>query len=146
MKGANIEIVDKMKILGTIVKTNLSWDDNCDNLIKKVNALMQLLRGVQSFGATKIEMVHLWAIFCRSVLEQSSVVWNSSLTKKNEREMERVQKIAVRLIMGDQTEYKESLNVLKLTTQKERRNLLTVTFAKKNFGKRKNKKHICKKY
>ena len=60
LKGTNIEVVDKMKILGTIVTTNLSWDDNCDLIIKKVNARMQLLRGVQSFGATKEELVHLW--------------------------------------------------------------------------------------
>ena len=55
-------------------------------------------------------------------------------------------KIAVRLIMGDQTEYKESLNVLKLTTLTERRNLLSVTFAKKCLANQKTKKHICKKH
>ena len=101
LKGANIEIVDKMKILGTIVKTNLSWDDNCDNLIKKVNARMQLLRGVQSFAATKIEMVHLWAIFCRSVLEQSCVVWHSSLTQENSDDLERTQKTFSKLVLRE---------------------------------------------
>ena len=72
LKGKNVEMVDSMKILGTIVKTNLSWDENCAQLIKKVNSRMQLLRGVQSFGASREEMVHLWILFCRSVLEQSS--------------------------------------------------------------------------
>ena len=43
--------VDQSKILGTIVKTNLSRDDNCHELVKKVNARMQLLKGVQIFGA-----------------------------------------------------------------------------------------------
>ena len=36
LKGTNIEVVDKMKILGTIVNTNLSWDENCNLLIKKL--------------------------------------------------------------------------------------------------------------
>ena len=80
LKGKNIEIVEKMKNIGTIVNTSLSWDENCQMIIKKVNARMQLLRGVKSFGASSEEMVHLWIIFCRSVLEQSCVVWGTSIT------------------------------------------------------------------
>ena len=59
LKGNNIEIVDKMKILGTIVNDRLSWDDKCGLLIKKVNDRMRLLSGVQSFDASMEEMVHL---------------------------------------------------------------------------------------
>ena len=36
MKAANFEVVDKMKIIGTILKTNLSWHDNYDHIAKKV--------------------------------------------------------------------------------------------------------------
>ena len=99
LKGTNIQVVDKMKILGTIVTTNLSWDDNCDQIIKKVNARMQLLRGVQSFGATKAEMVHLWTLFCRSVLEQSCAVWHSSLTQENTDDLERTQKTFAKMVL-----------------------------------------------
>ena len=53
LKGTNIQIVDKMKILGTIVRTDLSWDENCSLLIKKVNARMQLLRELQHLGPLK---------------------------------------------------------------------------------------------
>ena len=77
LKGTNIDVVDKMKILGTIVDSRLSWDDNCSLIIKKVNARMQLIRSLQNFGAKTEEMVHLWTIFCRSVLEQSCVVCES---------------------------------------------------------------------
>ena len=83
LKGNNIEIVDKIKILGTIVNNQLTWDDNCNDLIRKINSRMQLIRGIQSFGATQEELVHLWKIFCRSILEQSCVVWGPSLTQEN---------------------------------------------------------------
>ena len=63
LKGKNVEMVDKMKILGTVVTSNLSWDDNCRELIRKVNSRMQLLRGVKSVGASREEMVHLWIMF-----------------------------------------------------------------------------------
>ena len=35
---------DSMKILGTIVNDRMSWDENCQYIIKKVNAPMQLYR------------------------------------------------------------------------------------------------------
>ena len=83
LKGSNIEIVDVIKILGTIIKSELNWDENCDAIIRKVNARMQLIRGLQSFEATRQEMAHFWILFCRSVLEQSCVVWGPSLTQEN---------------------------------------------------------------
>ena len=83
LKGQNIEIVDQMKILGTVIKNDLSWNDNCDMIIRKVNARIQLLRNVYSFGATTEEMVHLWVVFCRSV------VWHSSLSEENIDDIER---------------------------------------------------------
>ena len=58
LKGANIEFVDQMKILGTIINTRLSWDENCAAIISKVNARIQLIRVLQSFGASKEEMVN----------------------------------------------------------------------------------------
>ena len=38
VNGSNIEFVDQMKILGTIINTRLSWDQNCNAIIIKVNA------------------------------------------------------------------------------------------------------------
>ena len=131
LKGENIEIVDKMKILGTIVTNRLSWNENCDLLIRKVNARMALLRGVLSFGASNQEMVHLWKIFCRSVLEQSCVVWNSSLTQENITDLERTQKTFCKLVLKEKFKnYNNSLLILNLETLQERRNKLSLEFAK----------------
>ena len=131
LKGTNIQVVDQMKILGTIVKTNLSWDDNCHELVRKVNARMQLLRGVQSFGASKKEMVHLWIIFCRSVLEQSCAVWHSSLTQENIDDLERTQKTFAKLVLKEKyTTYEESLIKLNLDSLSQRRQILCLKFAK----------------
>ena len=131
LKGTNIQVVDQMKILGTIVKTNLSWDDNCHELIRKVNARMQLLRGVQSFGASKDEMVHLWIIFCRSVLEHSCGVWHSSLTQENIDDLERTQKTFTKLVLKEKyLSYEDSLIKLNLDPLSQRRQALSLKFAK----------------
>ena len=88
-----------MKILGTIINDKLTWEDNCDYLIRKVNARMELLRKALSFGATEKEMDHLWIIYCRGILEQSCAVWHSSLTQENSNDIERCQKVFAKLTL-----------------------------------------------
>ena len=120
-----------MKILGTLVTDRMSWDENCQHLIKKVNARMQLLRNIQSFGATHSEMVHLWTVFCRSVLEQSCAVWHSSLTQENTDDLERTQKSFCKIVLQENyTTYESALLKLDLETLQERRESLQLKFAK----------------
>ena len=131
LKGQNIDIVDKMKILGTVVNSDLSWTDNCSLIIKKVNNRMQLIRNIYSFGATKEEMVHLWIVFCRSVLEQSCVVWHSSLTQENREDMERTQKTFCKLLLQEKyVNYENALMKLDLLSLEKRRESLCLKFAK----------------
>ena len=93
LKQKNVEVVHKTKILGTILTDTLSWDENCSRIIQKVNARMQLLRKVWSFGSSCQEMVQLWKVFCRSILEQSCQLWDSGLTQENRNNLERTQKL-----------------------------------------------------
>ena len=131
LKGNNVEVVDSMKILGTIVNSKLSWDDNCGQLIKKVNSRMRLLRGVQSFGASVEEMVHLWILFCRSVLEQSCVVWGTSLTQENIDDLERSQKTFAKLVLRERyRDYDNALIILNLDSLQIRRQEMCLKFAK----------------
>ena len=131
VKNKNVEIVEKMKILGTIVENTLSWDENCTHLIRKVNARMQLLRNIQSFGASQKDMVHLWIVFCRSVLEQSCVVWGHSLTQENKDDLERTQKTFAKMVLKEKFKnYENAQIILNLDSLEQRRNLLYLKFAK----------------
>ena len=117
--------------MGTIVDSKLSWDDNCSMIIKKVNARMQLIRSLQSFGATTQEMVHIWILFCRSILEQSCVVWGTSLTQENKDDLERTQKTFAKLILREKYKnYDNALLLLNLDTLEKRRQDLCLKFAK----------------
>ena len=90
LNGKNIDVVNQMKILGTIITNKISWNENCNNLVRKANARMQLLRKIWSFGSTIPEMVELWKVFCRGILEQTCPLWDSSLTDQNISDLERV--------------------------------------------------------
>ena len=104
-------------------------------IVRKVNARMQLLRKVSSFGSNQEEMVHLWKVFCLSVLDQSCVVWGSGLTKENEDDLERTQKTFAKLVLGDSyTTYFEALKTLQLDPLNLRREKLTLGFAKRSLA------------
>ena len=78
----------------------------------------------------------------RSKLDQSAVVWHSSLSQKNRNDLERVQKSAVRIIIGRKYEsYSDTLRSLKMDTLLERREKLCLRFAKKSLNVE-NFKHL----
>ena len=95
-----VEIVEQSKLLGVILSDDLKWDKNTEYVVKKANLRMQLLRKVADFTTSTEEKKNIYVLFVRSILEQSCVVWHSSLTEDNSNDLERVQKSAVRIILG----------------------------------------------
>ena len=83
--------------------------------------------------ASKEEKKNIYVLYIRSILEQSCVVWHSSLTQDNENDLERVQKAAVKVILGKEypENYEQALVRGDLDTLKERRIKLCKEFAKK---------------
>ena len=66
------------------------------------------------------------------MIEQSAVVWHSSLSGKTEKGAERVQKAAIKVILGKKyTTYKDGLKLLKIDDLETRRTNLCLSFAKK---------------
>ena len=104
----------------------MSLNENCAVLVKKV------IRTVWSFGSTKEEMVHLWKTFCLSILDQSCVVWGSSLTEENRSDLERTQKTFCKLGLEEEYHsYNEALDIVGLQNLTERRKNMTLVFYQK---------------
>ena len=128
----NIEVVDKTKLLGVFISSDLKWEENTNSLVKRAYGRMQLLRKVASFTTKREDLLHIYKIFVRPILEQSCTVWSSSLTKDCIAALERVQKGAFKIILGDKYKnYEESLKQLHETDLLTRRNMLSLKFAKK---------------
>ena len=126
-----VEVLDRTRLLGTIITSDLKWDDNTANIVKKANARMQLLRKVSSFGTSRDELKIIYILFIRSLLEQSATIWHSSLTQENSDDLERIQKSAIKIIIGSSYQsYMKSLELLELETLSHRREHLCLNFAK----------------
>jgi hypothetical protein len=133
LNDESLEIVKYAKLLGVVVSDNLKWDENTTYLVKRANSRMELLRKVTSFGTSIEEKKNICILYIRSILEQSCVVWHSSLTAENAQELERIQKAAVRIILGKNFEnYEEALDRIDLQPLNVRREELCLKFAIKS--------------
>ena len=132
IQGELLQVIEKTRLLGTIITSDLRWEQNTSHIVKKANARMELLRRVASFGAKVEDLKTIYILFVRSQLEQSAVVWSSSLTGQNKADLERVQRSALKIILGPKYEsYRKALFILNLETLEERREYLCLKFAQK---------------
>ena len=127
-----IDVISSTRLLGTIIQDNLKWDNNTKELVRKANARMELLRRVANFNPPIDDLKTIYVMYVRSILEFSATVWHSSITEENRNDLERVQKTAFKIILGDRYKtYQNALNILNLETLDERRNILCLNFAKR---------------
>ena len=102
---------------------------------------MEILRKASQFGASTNDLKLIYFLYIRSQLEQSSTVWHSTLTLQNCRDLERIQKTAIRIILKNEYNgYKKSLDKLQLENLSERREFLSLNFAIKCLKNEKMKK------
>ena len=119
-------MVQETKLLGTVITDQITWDRNTEELTKKDFKRMQLLNAAAAFTSNRKDLKDIYLTFIRSIVEQSAVVCHSGLSKRNKKDIERVQKAAVRVIMGKSYKnYKKILSELKLDSLKTRRETRT---------------------
>ena len=92
---------------------------------------MQFLHKASKFTNNVKGLKQIYISQIRSKLEQSAVVWHSSLTKRNKSDLERIQKAALRVILKDRYQsYSGALKTLGIESLEKRREELCLKFAK----------------
>ena len=127
-----LETVHESKLLGTVVTSDLKWHRNTELIVKKAYKRMQILHKLVSFEVSREDMKEIYILYIRSVLEFNCQVWHSSLTEDDRIYLERVQKVACRLILQSEYDcYQKALKILQLDSLDSRRTSLCLGFAKK---------------
>ena len=127
-----LEQIRETRLLGVVITEDLTWHKNTNLVIRNSYQRMLMLHKLYEFNLPVEEMVNIYILYIRSRLEQSAVVWNSSLTKGEVLDLERVQKVALRIILGGKyTTYEQALQISGLQTLVLRRKSLCLQFAKK---------------
>ena len=127
-----IEQVSKTRLLGVIISEDLTWHANTQDLVLRANKRMLMLRKLSEFSVAKIDLITIYKLFIRSIIDQSSVVWSCSLTKEEVLSLGRIQKVALKIIYEtDYDTYENALKMSNLSTVEERHKMLSLRFALK---------------
>ena len=115
--GRPLQVVHSTKLLGITIDDKLTWAPHVSSLISSATYRLHLLRRLKKLGTPPRELASVFSIFILPRLTYASPAWSSSLNATQRKQLERVQKRAVRLILGaEYTTYQEALHALNLTT------------------------------
>ena len=83
-------------------------------------------------GVKTEDLIHIYILYIRSVLEYCSVLWHSTLTVEQSQAIERVQKTCLKIILGSEyTSYADALGYTGLELLSERRETRCLQFGLK---------------
>ena len=66
-----LEIVPETKLLGCIITSDLKFEKNTEYIIKKAYTRMSILHRLYSFNLPVDDLVHIYMMYIRSLLEQN---------------------------------------------------------------------------
>lgn len=115
-----IKSVMKQKDLGITITSDLKWETHISQIVKKANSMTYLIQ--KAFKDLSREMIlKLYKTYVRPKLEYVQSIWNPHYVKDIE-QLERVQRRITRLPQElKDMPYEARLDLLNLTTLKERR-------------------------
>ena len=131
LSNKKLDLVEKTNLLGIMVSSDLSWENNTDFIVQRCNQRIWILRRLKKLGARINDLLDVFKQI-RSIAEYAVPVWNFSLTGRQIAKLERIQKTAFHVILGrSYTSYSSALKILKMKKLSERRGKLCLKFALK---------------
>ena len=86
---------------------------------------------IYTFGVPHDDLVLICCLYIRSVLEQNCNVWSASITEEENDDIERVQKVACRIIIKDDySSYQEAITIINLNSLRSRQKQLSLNCLK----------------
>ena len=130
--SCELEVVEEMRLLGLIIRSDMKWISNTDQMVTRANKKLWMLRRLKNLGAGPLDLTDIYIKQVRSILELAVPVWHSGITQNERIDIERIQKSAAHIILGeDYCSYKDALSDLGLESLESRRAKLCLKFIKK---------------
>lgn len=124
--------VKDAKVLGVIIQNDLKWAKQVQSMIKRANSKLHMLRLLKRHGLPQQDLMTIYTSSIRPITEYAAPVWNCAITNNEKCSIERIQKRALRIMLGrGYTTYEEVLPTCGLVSLVERRESLCVSFITK---------------
>ena len=128
----NIEEVHKVRLLGVLLTDDLKFQKNTEDICKRAFARITMITKLKYVGVPEQDLLEIYKLFIRSLLEYCCVAWHSSLTQDQSYDIERVQRTALKVILGDTYQnYEAALKQCNLETLFSRREHRCLSFGLK---------------
>ena len=118
----HLETVQTSKLLGVYLTPDLKWTKHVIHICSKASKPLYALRLLKRNNVQSRDLQKVYCSFVRPILDYACPVWHSSLSISLSDQIEHIQKRALKIILPNMS-YQESLNMLKLPTLTERREL-----------------------
>ena len=125
--------IEEIKLVGVWLTTWLDWDKNTREICRKAYARMTMLTKLKYVGINKDDLLNIYILYIRSLLEYCSVVWHSTLTLEQSSNLEGVQRLCLKVILGSEYNgYEQALTDCGLDRLCDRREQKCLNFGLKS--------------
>ncbi len=132
INGEVIPKVNISKLLGVLINVKTDWSDHIDDVYSKACKKLFILRKLKCFGLSRLQLVNMYVLHVRSILEYCCVLWASALTKV--KKLVSVEKRALSIITKtyvSSSNYLKTCKTVQITCLTERWVSLTTSFGVK---------------
>ena len=134
--GLELQSVNTIKLLGIMIQSDLKWESNVTDIIKRANGKLHMLRILKRHCLPVRDLLTIYDGYVRPILEYGTPVWNSGITKKQCESLTKIQKRALRIIVGARyTTYQNVLTCFDMETLEQRRHSLCTSFIGKSISR-----------
>ena len=98
--GRPIQQVKSTPLLGVTLSEDLKWQSHIDEITTKASQRLYFIILLKRAGINPHHLTNIYTSIVRSVLEYACQVWHTSLTKRQTRQIEYIQKRAMRIIIS----------------------------------------------
>ena len=98
LSGEEVERVTSFKFLGVYISEDLSWTTNTSALVKKAHKRIFFLRKLAKLHLSSQVLMNFYRCTIESILSTCISVWYGNCTVKDKKSLQRVVKIAQRII------------------------------------------------
>ena len=132
LNNTTLDQIKVTKLLGVWISEDLSWEKNTVEICKKAYLGLSVLTKLKYVGVKVEDLIEIYILFIRSCTEYCAAAFHSSLTLEQSYKLERIQKVCMKVILGDMyLDYESPMEMCGLTPLHERRRQRCLSFALK---------------
>ena len=133
VNGDKIDQKKAVKILGCWIDQDAGkWTTNTRQICKSAYSRVSMLTKLKYVGVCTDDLLEIYRLFIRNKAEFMSVLWHSSLNSDQEKKIENIQKVCLKVVLQEMyINYEMALEITSFEKLSFRRNSRCLSFAKR---------------